>query len=463
MFTTPNTTPNSTSDATTNTTTDTTTDATPETTPHATSNPTPNNEADAERVYEIPESNLSTLEAALTKLNKRAAKLGCKAPELLPAEPRFVDEPIRDQHGHATGATRRVFRFVVVAEPVKLAGWAFSAVIDHVTNEGESLNLLRAMPGVRLPKAYRTAKATCDHCNTQRRRNETFVIWSETEQRFARVGRQCLVDYLGGDTAQQILAMAEILSAFAAACSENEGYSYGGSSDWRFPAAIVLAYTHAALETNRGAYISKKAAYGNEGVVATADTVWSWLTYGLRKRSPGEPKPPTLTEKDTEAAEKALTWAMAIDPDTDSDYLYNVRAFCGVGAIPYKGVGIVCSAFPAYLREVPRDALAGSKALGSVGDRFGGKAKGSKPALALTITEVRDIPSEFGTTTLFRFEDADRNVLAWYYSGGPFVFGRKAEIGDKVLLSGTVKAHKPRREGDGMETRLARCSLKLVE
>lgn len=74
---------------------------------------------------------------------------------------------------------------------------------------------------------------------------------------------------------------------------------------------------------------------------------------------------------------------------------------------------------------------------------------------AVVLKSVRGMETRYGWTTLIKFEDDHGNILDWWTSTDV-----KAEVGDRVLLTGTVKSH---NEYKGIKsTTVTRCKIKAV-
>ena len=74
---------------------------------------------------------------------------------------------------------------------------------------------------------------------------------------------------------------------------------------------------------------------------------------------------------------------------------------------------------------------------------------------AVVLKSVRGMETRFGWTTLIKFEDDHGNILDWWTSTDV-----KAEVGNRVLLTGTVKSH---NEYKGIKsTTVTRCKIKAV-
>lgn len=413
--------------------------------------------------FSIPESNMPKALDKLAKLARRAAKLGVDAPRFIAGAPYDVERV--SETGDRYLVSYVDVTLVFPADVRLPGGWHFRGTIEHGADDtGAPMNLLRAVPGVALPASFRTDPPTCDHCRTNRRRSETFVVEDEAGE-MRRVGRQCIADYLGGQTAEHILAVAGFLADAMRILNEEGGGGRGDrGGEWRFGAEEVLAYT--AVAVRHFGWVSKKAAYESADTLeATANIVWGWLTYPLRRHSRDEPRPPAVEDGDREAAAKTLEWVRAIPLDTESDYLYNLRVVFSRGSVGGREIGLASSALASWRRTLPPAEAAPSAYLGKVGDRFGGAAKSKKapappPALRATILRRFEKLGDYGVTTIFTFAataaDGTTGDVVWFASGE---FAAKYDVGAVVTLTGTVKRHEPDRRTGRPTTYITRGEL----
>lgn len=196
--------------------------------------------------FDIPIENASVVRAKIGTLIRRAAKLSVELPTIIEGEP-FEVKKVTVPGGKVYYATYINFT-VVQPKPVSLDGWTFIATIEHGDDgEGKALNVIRSVPNAAtvIPKEYRQQGATCDHCRSKRRRTETFVV-EHVDGKLSRVGRNCIRDFLGGESAEAILAMESYLRQINAALEDGEGGSYG-AKEWRFGAVDVLAFASTAI------------------------------------------------------------------------------------------------------------------------------------------------------------------------------------------------------------------------
>ena len=145
---------------------------------------------------------ISRATARIAKLAKRAAKLNVPAPGIEFGDTVLVEDT--DQYGNMC-FTKKI-EVTVTGEAPKLNGWWFVAAIDNVNNSA----VIRTVPGIEIPEQYmHTNPCQCDHCNVQRYRTSTFVVFNGTEHR--QVGKSCLKDFLGHQSPEAAVQYTSLL------------------------------------------------------------------------------------------------------------------------------------------------------------------------------------------------------------------------------------------------------------
>lgn len=263
-------------------------------------------------VYRIPEGQIATLDARLAKLNARADKLGVDPITYTASDPIEVRDPDTGLViGYAVDVT-------LSATTIRLAGWTFAATIEH-TDAG---NLIRTAPGfdIDLPADYRDAAATCDHCRTNRDRNDTYVVHSDDEG-FKRVGRNCLADFTGHSNPINAVRFEDDLRDLL---DDLDGWSGGATGPvlHSFREAVMVA--HAVIRQD-GHYVSRsKAFYGD---TATADIVAQRLAPPRGKAGEQIIEQYPVDEDRDDVAEAVRAWADGeFDGGTDFDHNMTVVA-----------------------------------------------------------------------------------------------------------------------------------------
>jgi hypothetical protein len=393
--------------------------------------------------FEIPDENLPRFSAKMAALAKRARRIGCAAPAYVIGEPRDVRRTEQDLDGTIFTMVVTVYAVTVSGESPRINGWTFAAVLDH---EGE-LPIIRTI-GVPVPERFRTARSVCEHCNTFRRRRETFVL-SHEDGRYIQVGRSCLKDFLGHPSPEQLAGAAEILSE-----AMGSGGEFGESTGRGMPSAEVYLATVACVIRHFG-WVPKSKASDDEwagmGQTATASVALGWLEDRFEAIKKGTPcKSPMPSDEDKARAKAATAWAVALGDDGRalSDYEANVKAAAKREAISRKTTGIIASIIPTWDREnAQRASIVTSVHVGKVGERLRG--------LRVTVERVVPIESElYGTSYLNIMRDESGNAITWKASG------KALETGAAYTLTGTVKRHSEFR--GRAQTDLTRCKAERV-
>lgn len=380
--------------------------------------------------YAIPEANLPTFNRRIEKLNKRARKLG--VPEIQVEQIGIEDRKVNKD----SSATYRVIFVKVFGAAPKIAGWTFIATIHPVSDENGALigNEVRPVPGQEIPAQYRNATLHCDHCHTDRRRNDVFVVRNEAGET-KQIGRNCLRDFLGHTNPEMYAALAEMIRDAHDFAEDSEEYCGGGHGKYRVPLDEVLTKS-ACLIRCEGWLAKSKAGIGES---CTSSEVFGWL-FDPKWRSSDKwhGVKPQITEADKHTADEVEEWLQAIDPNTDNDYMYNLSLLGRAKMIEQRQVGIAASAISSFLREQEREINRRKLADLHKASAYVGELK-QRLEFNLTLEFTREYSSDFGVTTLYKFVDESSNVIVWWSSNN-----LEIEVGQTVTVKATIKKHEER-------------------
>jgi hypothetical protein len=420
------------------------------------------------RVFRVVDSKMAELRERITKLNKKAVKLGTGEITLTVSDEK--DQEVRREMRPATdsvsaallaveGTTRdyveRVidFTFITVnGETPQIGGWVFLATLDHDADQGadESVGIRRAPVGTFLKNkigeeaaaaveaadltSYRHAGPDCDHCGFNRRRKQTYILFEVATGELRQIGSTCLGDYTGAHNPERVAAWAEWLEALYADLgfeSGDDGFGDVGIGGGRIAiptrdfltnvAAMIREFGWTPRWTRDDSYGDFTRNYG-----ATADRAKdNYLERNAKLRV-------ATTDEDREIATTALDWVRddLSERDELSEFEHNLTTYCRADYLGEKGDGFVASAIGAYQRELQRQLeakrTAGSEWIGSVGDRIKG--------LTFTVTFVKSFEGQYGTRWLTKGYDRDGNGIIWWGAGG-------IDQGTTVTCSATIKKH----------------------
>lgn len=419
--------------------------------------------------FNVAAYRLEEMDERIAKVNARCEKLGLDARLERQELRRFAVIITFDSQGLITSQRevpadsldylpgmeekRAMVEVRVFGRGLKLAGWRMLAAIEHLP----AGNVLRVLDhGRELARAWRTVHCDCHHCNLPRSRKHTYLLENEDAE-VIQVGRTCLKDFTGMDPAK-VVWFTEALAGL----QDDDAYGYG-SRDNTIDTIDYLGWVVKSIEES--GWLSRGAAYDGAYGTATADAAVTLRGMYLRP-SPGTDHVTPPTDAQRAKAVEAVTWVREFigGQDERSDYEHNLLMVIGLDRLEGKHYGIAASAIAAHARHLERELakrrhaeangrVANSVHLGEVGERLAD--------LAATVVRMRDFQNDFGTTTLYALETTDGNALQWW-SGGCWLSGhdRALDLGDEVVITGTVKAHK---EYKGiLETQLTRCTVRLA-
>ena len=393
------------------------------------------------KTYQVPEENLSLLQMRIAKLAKRANKLNVPAPTLTVVATREIKSTFE-------GITRvRLVHGVVIAgEAPKIAGWAFAAVLQPVmTEDGSCLgNLLRTVPGFEqaIPERYRNTGNNCDHCQTARRRNETFVLVSDTGD-WKQVGRQCLHDFLGHMSPDTYASWAEILidAADLAGMAEDEGFGGGGSGVARFEAEEILTLGASCIRLY--GFRSNKTAREN-GKQSTSTVVSEWIHAREEDRKKWE-SPLEPNDADKQQAADVFAWMQTLNQREDlNDYFYNLSLLGQGATFTTRNFGLAISAISVWAKEQEREINRIKRFAEDANSQYVGTVGVRSTFSALTLVYTQDFESDWGVSHLYKFKSSEGNILVWFSSAVLSVGNSDIEVGDVVSLVASVKKQEER-------------------
>lgn len=389
---------------------------------------------------------------ALNKLAAKARRYGCPDIIVEVGEAFTTKRRVGDWDGEGREVEENWVNLIVTGEAPKVGDFEFLARVELL----DGGNLVDTRPGVTdLDAKFRHTNGFCAHCNTLRRRNEVFVVRNLATGEQVQVGRDCLRDFLGIDNPMHIAQRFSFLRAVEAFRDEE---LRAGRAAWAQSAEGILALSAVCIRLF--GWCARGQAQYDESLTPTSPYVCRVLTPAFRESKEERALIQRIlserTEADYETARETLKWVRE-ELTADSDYAHNLKVLLAGDCInDQKRLGIVVSAVAAYQRAKEkalrltkeRTAAAASEFLGQVGQRL--------RDVPVTLQFQRVIGSnDFGDLVLIKFADEAGNVLTWMTSKGCGL-----EVGEKALLTGTVKDHE--LYNGTKQTKLTRCALKEV-
>lgn len=400
--------------------------------------------------YEIYEGNFERLQKKLARIENKCKAYGCTFYF------KEVGETFKEVKDEATGDKKNLrFIIVEVEGTAQINGWRFVATIDHL----EAGNVIRQFDEtIQIPEKYRHTDPICEHCQTSRRRKDTFLVYNEETGEFKQVGRSCLLDYTGGWSSEDI---TRYISWFDSIIGGYEAVGGFGSWENYYPVEDILACAAACV---------KKLGYHN----SQSDDATRDIAKCIYKVEAGLPIFPhqyeesvrkLKAEKDINGkaddvvaeAKAARAWILAEEVDEYNSYMNNLKVICSSDYCSARNLGYLVSLIPTYfkhleteearkVRETRRQKEASaSKHIGKIKDRI---------TVEADMRFVTSCDSIYGWSALYKFVTDDGDVLTWWTSSDVDIEGGQTR---RVRVTGTVKEHD---EYAGVkQTVLTRCKL----
>lgn len=378
-------------------------------------------------MYRIPAHNVEGLKAEIAEINKRAAKLGVEPVNLI----EHGTEVVKRKNKVGVEYDFTYYLFEVEGGTPKFAGWSLVAVVERLGDE----NIVRCVPGQTCPVEYRTTDDRCDHCLTQRRRKEVFVLRHE-DGKHAQVGRSCIVDFLGGKSPESILAWAELIFALEDQCGEAQD-EFWGCNGLRYTPSIDEYLATVAICIRKMGWVSAKMAQ-DEGREGTQTSYLAWRVCVDSSKYMQElirENDLHVEGRDVELAAKALEWGKAL-PTTGNDYEFNLGVACRAGIVQHNTRGVIASVISAYQRHLDRAEELNIKAREPSLDEHVGALK-ERRGFTVTVKAMRSFDGMYGVKTLVRMKDAEGRTLIWWSSGDP----EWLNVDETYEITGTIKEH----------------------
>lgn len=383
-----------------------------------------------------------------------------------------VDEPVEhraptayeaDEYGFEAG---QIYAFqystITLNRPaICHDGWGFDAALDRVPGKDEFA--MRSVPG-RDFGGWRPDPGRCDHCGKFRDRNTTYLVTHPETGETMQVGASCMEAFLG----------IKPKGLWTLGMKVDDLYP----EDEPPPPASSMTVTDnreliakALIATEMGKrYVSKSRAE-EWGTASTADRVGdlfgenTFRRYTPEEREEREQAQSQLQDVlDSGVVDDVIAAGTAIG--TDSDYGRNLTMALEAGFATTRMHGVVISAVAVYGRQ-QRDtarAQADRDRTATAAQGYAADVKTRMREVPVTVTNVYEstrpryaYPYGDEPFQIITMRDADGHEIVWRTGSI-----QPVEPGDRVTMTGTVKAHSQYRDVD--QTEINRALLeKLVE
>lgn len=406
--------------------------------------------------YSIPEWNIESLEKKIVKIRNKCAKYGCEFKYERDGEHfEEVSFSYKDEFDGEIKHYKEVVKFidVEVEGTAAINGWKYAASLEY----HDAGNIIKAVPGFEIPKRYYECAPWCEHCKTNRDRKYSFVVFEEATGEFKQVGKACLKDFTGGLSAED----AAFIESFFKTVEEASHFSgFGGFGKKYFETREMMNYfaetvrVFGYVKTDCPDSTADRAQTFYEvdhDMISGRNAEYARAERDAAAAKGFDPKNP----ESVALAGEVIDWVLG--NERDDNYFHNLKVAASLEYITVRNFGILASAFPAHNRQLERDAeeaarkareaeeSARSQYVGEIGKRVS-----FKPVSVVCVTSWETM---YGTTHIFKIEDADGHVFTW--KTGNYISLSEREPIEKI--TGTVKDHTEYR--GVKQTELTRCRV----
>jgi hypothetical protein len=387
---------------------------------------------------------LGNYEAYLKRLNK-------KYPNSIMYS---IGEPVQKQvryysdKGALEGETPREFYPIEVQYNLPdIEGWEVLGMIEHAGDPKNNIvtNFISGSQDV--PKKFWNSPPNCNHCNTLRKRNMTYILFKEDEaDKYRQIGSTCLNDFTKGvlGSGEVINNITSIILSMKEAEDEGSDFYGGGGGASVYSLERVLALANAAIE--RFGYIKSSESGSTKDFVMRA----------LNPNSKDPTSMVTTSLHDREVAAKCIELVKSIPSEQiTSGYEQNMYALANADVIESNKIGYVVSMPVFAMRKWPDEFKLEYLDVGEDEEMPEITGKGQKILGSFHILNVAKGFSDYGEFTKADFNDRFNRKFSWKSSGAAQTALQALNAGDNIILFGTVSFMDTRRS----ITYLTRCKI----
>lgn len=270
-------------------------------------------------------------------------------------------------------------------------------------------------------------QTVCDHCNTNRARNNIYILRNQKTDEIKVVGKNCLQYYFpkwsNGEKLEQVFGFYDLLLELKEEFDPDEEPGRG-KADTSLDVREFMAKAIAFILEN--GYLSKKAA-NDQGSLSTSDL--------LTRNSPST-RYPEPTDEIYKMADSAIEWAQNISQEKLDDPAQNffraINLIAKATKVDKKHAAFLTAIYPIWKKE--------AELLNKIEPKVSYQP-GEKISVKATYDGFRSLNNQYGTS-LYNFTTEDGNKLSWFTKGFAYSnpgYDRKPREGDKVLISATAK------------------------
>lgn len=356
-------------------------------------------------------------------------------------------EEIREKFNSELNRTEyHKFILIEVEGTAKIDNWECIAVLEiH-----EAGNIIRRInTEIIIPDRFKTTQNICEHCNTNRQRNNMYVIHNTETNEWKQVGGNCLKLYTGGLNMEYVAAFMDGITEL----EEFDGIVGHGK-----------AYYHVDEVLSYAVEVIAKTGYFNAQAMLPTKYIVSNLMHdtfdraiaNINKEFADARLDVRVCHNDFhknntyDTVEKIISYYKNVEDD--SEFIHNIKVMLNEGYVLAKNFGFLCYLPEGYAKHIQKEVEKAKKVetkyFGEVGKRY-------KDKVISNVTLVTSWQTQWGYTGIYKITLEDGSILTWKTSNGLYL--NEGEDYDKISF--TVKEHKEYK-GE-KQTEVTRCKVDI--
>jgi len=349
--------------------------------------------------HEIPEYKIVELEKKISHISKKCQKYGGEAVSSIKGDPYFKE--IKNDGK----------KFKVKVYPIEITGsakidnWEFVATLEQHHN-GNIIK--RYNTEIEVPERFRFSKNICEHCHTNRKRTNLYIIHNTETGDFKQVGKSCLKLFTGGLSAEYVAAYMEIINFL----DESE-YDYDGdfelSGNCHYYEVEEILYIAEAIIERYGYIKADQPNSTKDMVIGILMNGIEWTEHYFNRALPSESEIYTAQNSDT--AQAITSYYLSLEDN--SEFIHNIKVILSERYCNKKNIGLL-SYLPFGYQKATKKAEAerrqieinsGYEYFGKIGKRYKG--------IPITLSVLTCYDTDFGLTYIYKMEDTENHVYTW--------------------------------------------------
>lgn len=389
----------------------------------------------------VEPAQMAAFEKRLDALNKKAAKFGLSPIRIVSVADtlyerkseyvgrdadRLLTHLVPVEGGRAVEHPVLIKRLEIEYPEIKLGHWRVVGKLEAIEGGNLAFAVSRGEADVAALAKRADCPIECEHCNTNRRRKDGYLLRDDESGGYKEVGSNCLEDFTGIDPAAALF-MAQMWNVIKLA--EEDFAEFGRSG--RVNAVRTAQYLAdvSFLAENFGFVSASKA---RETDLSPTYSEALSLSDVLMKNAGLREKYLAQHERHAETANAVRAWIEGKEEESTFDR--NVKLLLALDAISLKSnhLAFAAATVPLYQRAhaAKVESRKRSEHIGQPGQRLTG---------SLIVERVVPIDTIYGSSDLVLFRDNDGNRIKWKTSACPFEV--KDGVGRSLEATFKVKEH----------------------